>query len=98
MEDRAQRNRPIARVRSPEQAFGRVLRGLRAKQSISQEALAHTAGYHRTYIGQLERGEKSPSLETIFALTASLSVSPSEMIREIENVLRKSDRLAKTQR
>ena len=29
------------------------------------------AGYHRTYIGQLERGEKSPSLRTLFSLSAT---------------------------
>jgi hypothetical protein len=35
---------------------------------ISQETLAFESGYHPTYIGQLERGKKSPSLRAILSL------------------------------
>jgi transcriptional regulator with XRE-family HTH domain len=73
--------------RNPEQAFGQVLRKAREKQSISQEALAFMGGYHRTYIGQLERGEKSPSLRTIFALAGTLGISASEMLIGVEQLL-----------
>jgi transcriptional regulator with XRE-family HTH domain len=69
---------------SPERAFGRVLRSVRESRDLSQEDLAARAGYHRTYIGQLERGEKSPSLRTIFDLSATLQISPSVLIRRIE--------------
>jgi transcriptional regulator with XRE-family HTH domain len=72
---------------SPEQAFGLVLRKAREKRSISQEALAFKGGYHRTYIGQLERGEKSPSLRTIFALGGTLGIPPSELLKEVEALL-----------
>ena len=72
---------------SPEAAFGRVLREIRQGQSISQEELAARSGYHRTYIGQLERGEKSPSLRTIFNLAGSLEVSPSGMLAKVERAL-----------
>lgn len=47
------------RVRSPEQAFGDVLREIRLRQGVSQESLAHASGYHRTYIGQLERPKRA---------------------------------------
>jgi transcriptional regulator with XRE-family HTH domain len=42
------------------------------------------AGYHRTYIGQLVRGEKSPSLRTLFNLSSTLQVNPSVLIRRVE--------------
>lgn len=74
-------------IRTPEEAFGHVLRSVRRNQSISQEALAFEGGYHRTYIGQLERGEKSPSLRTVFDLAKALKTSPTEMIRQAENNL-----------
>lgn len=69
---------------SPEKAFGRVLRKVRDGRKISQEELAARSGYHRTYIGQLERGEKSPSLRTLFDLASTLEVAPSGLIRQVE--------------
>jgi len=76
--------RSARRPVSPEKAFGRVLRSARESRSLSQEELAARAGYHRTYIGQLERGEKSPSLRTIFNLSSTLQVNPSVLIRRVE--------------
>jgi transcriptional regulator with XRE-family HTH domain len=75
---------------SPEVAFGRILRDLRKSRSLSQDELAARSGYHRTYIGFLERGQKSPSLRTIFDLSATLNVSPSRLIRATERTARSS--------
>lgn len=68
---------------SLEQAFGLVLRGLRQDCGLSQEALGFESGYHRTYISLLERGRKSPSLQTLFNLSRALKVDPAEMIRRV---------------
>jgi len=75
------------RAISPEIAFGRVLRNIRKDSKISQDDLGAKSGYHRTYIGQLERGEKSPSLRTLFNLAASLGVSPSTIVKGVERAL-----------
>ncbi len=72
---------------SPEKAFGEALRKLRRSRSMSQDELAHASGYHRTYIGYLERGEKSPSLRTIFDLASTLQVRPSDLLRSVEKNL-----------
>lgn len=69
---------------SPEMAFGRVLRKIRETRKLSQEELAARSGYHRTYVGQLERGEKSPSLRTLFNLAVTLEVAPSVLVRQAE--------------
>ena len=45
-----------------------ALRELRKQRGLSQETLAFESGYHPTYIGQLERGKKSPSLRTIVSI------------------------------
>ncbi|KJS65926.1 MAG: hypothetical protein JL50_13990 [Peptococcaceae bacterium BICA1-7] len=45
--------------------FGKVLKALRTERGFSQEEFAMNVGLHRTYISQLERGLKSPSLRTI---------------------------------
>lgn len=48
-----------------EEAFGRAVTELRTKRKMTQEDLAHALGYHLSYIGQIERGKKSPTLRTM---------------------------------
>ncbi len=68
-----------------ERLFGRVLQKLRTERGLSQEELGFESDYHRTYISQLERGQKNPSLKAIFRLARVLGIRPSEMIRRIES-------------
>ncbi len=70
-----------------EEAFGSTLQNLRKARKLSQEELGFESGYHRTYISQLERGRKSPSLKTIFQLAAALNKPPSEMVLRVERAL-----------
>lgn len=67
-----------------EDAFGLTLQELRRVRKLSQEKLGFESGYHRTYISQLERGHKSPSLRTIFQLAVALKASPSEIVLRVE--------------
>ena len=67
-----------------EEAFGSTLQDLRKARKLSQEQLGFESGFHRTYISQLERGRKSPSLKTIFQLAAALKALPSEMVSCVE--------------
>jgi len=57
--------------------FGAHVRELRIKKEWSQEQLAEKTGFHRTYIGMIERGERNLSLKNIeiFADTLELSIS-----------------------
>lgn len=65
-------------------AFGRTLKKLRVARGFSQEELAFRAEVHRTYVSQLERGVKSPSLKTIARLARALGLSPSALVRKSE--------------
>ena len=54
--------------------IGKRLREMRTQKGISQENLALSAELHPTYIGRLERGEKCPTIDTIYKLARSLEV------------------------
>lgn len=73
-----------------EQAFGLSLRNVRTTHSLSQEQLAEKSGLHRTYVSQLERGLKSPSLSTLFRLAAAFGIPPHQLIQRTETVLLES--------
>ena len=68
-----------------EKIFGEELQKIRKDKGLSQEQLGFESGYHRTYISQLERGVKSPSLKTIFRISKALSIPPSKLIQRIES-------------
>ena len=68
-------------------AFGQVLWKLRKKIGISQEDLADRANLHRTYVSQLERGLKSPSLKAIKSLAQALNKEPHELVKAAEDFL-----------
>jgi transcriptional regulator with XRE-family HTH domain len=56
--------------------FGRKVRAVRDAAHISRELAAEKSGITASYLGEVERGEKWPSLEIICAIATALSVSP----------------------
>ncbi len=64
--------------------FPQVLKEARLQKGISQEELADLAGLHRTYISQIERGLKSPSLRSLGKIADALGILLSTLIRRIE--------------
>ncbi|MEO1698751.1 MAG: helix-turn-helix transcriptional regulator [Planctomycetota bacterium] len=69
---------------SLQHAFGAALRACRVDRGLSQEELGHRSGAHRTYISELERGEKSATLSTIERLSLALETLPSALLAEAE--------------
>lgn len=55
--------------------FGRRVAELRKKAGFSQESFAFQCNIDRTYIGTIERGEKSPTLNTINKIAQALNMS-----------------------
>jgi transcriptional regulator with XRE-family HTH domain len=64
--------------------FGLVLRERRLAAGLSQEGLADMSDLHRTYVSQLERGLKAPSLAAIEAVAGALRVAPHVLVRDAE--------------
>ena len=66
------------------QAFGAELTRLRLDRGWSQQKLADALGYTERYIGQLERGVKSPTLRTLTDIAETFSTKPSVILRAAE--------------
>lgn len=56
------------------------LRLLRARDRLSQEALADLVDLHRTYVGSIERSERNVSLDNVEKLARALNVDISELL------------------
>jgi transcriptional regulator with XRE-family HTH domain len=60
------------------------LADVRRDRGLTQEALSEETGVHRNYIGGIERGERSPTVETIAVLADALDVSLGELFSRAE--------------
>ena len=77
------------RKTSPEALFGEEVSRLRKRLGVSQEELAFRAEVHRTYISQIERGIKSPTLAVILKLSRALGCLASRLVTEVEKRMKK---------
>lgn len=73
-----------------EEAFGCSLRKMRTAKGLSQERLAHECRLDRTYISLLERGQRQPTLSTIFRISEGLDIKPETLIHDVVQYLNKS--------
>ena len=64
--------------------FAFVVEKYRKAKGLSRASLAAAAGLHQTYIGLLERGQRSPNLDTAQAIARGLGYSLSKLIIEAE--------------
>ncbi|NMM65250.1 helix-turn-helix transcriptional regulator [Clostridium sp. P21] len=71
--------------------IGERIRNLRKECGLSQEELAYRASLHPTYIGQLERGEKNATLESIEKVTAALNISFEDLFKYLQMSSNNSD-------
>lgn len=60
--------------------FGMKVKIERVKRQLSQEKLAELAGLNKNSIGAIERGESSPTLDTINSLAKVFEMNPSELL------------------
>lgn len=66
-------------------AFGQRVRELRLKhENMSQERLADLAGFHRSFIGRVERGETNITLANIGKICSALGATFSHFFEEFE--------------
>ncbi len=68
-------------------ALGQAIREFRTLTGVSQEKLGYQTGFHRTYLSDLERGRRNPTVWTLERLTATMGTTPSEVFRLAEKLL-----------
>ena len=64
-------------------AVGQRIRNYRTQKGLSQEKLAELSCCHPTYIGQLERGEKNATLESVERIASALGISLSTLFEKL---------------
>ena len=65
--------------------IGQRVRNYRIEKGLSQEKLAELSGCHPTYIGQVERGEKNATLESIEKIASAMNISLAQLFEKIDS-------------
>lgn len=68
----------------PLELLGQKIRLLRQSKDLSQEAFAHIADIDRSYIGQIERGERNIAFSNILKIARALGVKVSNLVEGID--------------
>ena len=63
--------------------IGQRIRNYRVEKGLSQEKLAELSGCHPTYIGQVERGEKNATLESIAKIASAMNISLAKLFEKV---------------
>jgi transcriptional regulator with XRE-family HTH domain len=63
--------------------LGETIRASRKKIGMSQERLAEKAELHHNYIGEVERGEKAATIDTLIKIAKALRVRPRELLDDL---------------
>ena len=64
---------------------GETIADIRRRKSISQDVLSGLAGIGRTHLSAIERGERKPTLETLYRISIAFDMKMSDIIVEIES-------------
>lgn len=81
--ERAPQVRPDVRARDSLRVLARRIRSLRERRGLTQEDFAQRSGISVSFASLLERGERSPSYETLVQVAAALEVPVGELFRDL---------------
>jgi DNA-binding XRE family transcriptional regulator len=75
--------RPVAIKYNHRKILGETIRLHRKSAGFSQEALAEKADLHHNYIGELERGEKAATIDTLLKIAKALKMRVRDLVVEL---------------
>jgi transcriptional regulator with XRE-family HTH domain len=68
----------------PRKSLISAVGNLRERKGVTQEVLSGLSDIGRTHLSAIERGERKPTLETLYRISRALDVKMSEIVLEIE--------------
>jgi len=66
---------------------GEVIAKIRKSKGLSQEVLSGLSDIGRTHLSAIERGERKPTIETLYRISCALNMKMSDIVAEIEKKL-----------
>jgi transcriptional regulator with XRE-family HTH domain len=81
---------PAVRTNHISGLFGQVLREQRNSKGLSQEDLALIADVDRTFVSQMERGIRQPTITTLIKLAGALGIAASLLVQRVEKLQQKA--------
>ncbi len=66
------------------QTFGQNVRRVRQEKGMTLEALAHEVGLAYSYVGQIERGQRNPTLDVVERIASALEVQPTSLLEDVD--------------
>ena len=67
------------------ETVGLLIREYRLRKGMSKEVLSGLAGLDRTHYSKIERGLRSPTIDTLFRIAHAMDVPPHEIIKALED-------------
>lgn len=74
--------------------LGLRIRYYRKEKHMTQEKLAEICNLHPTYIGQIERGEKNATIESIYRIAMGLNIPMSKLLENVEFLDNRDDNIS----
>ncbi len=75
---------------------GEVIAAYRLRKGVTQEVLSGLSDIGRTHLSAIERGERKPTLETLYRISMALEVKMSTIVQSIEEELEKKEPSGRT--
>lgn len=63
--------------------LGETIRSYRKSANLSQEKLAEKSDLHHNYIGELERGEKAATIDSILKISKALGIKVRDLVNDL---------------
>lgn len=73
---------------------GKVIQRCRKAKGLTQEVLSGLADLDRTHYSKIERGLRSPTIDTLFKIASALDMHPYELMMEIEKAAGEQEKCA----